>query len=865
MNAQADFTADSAVASAADPFADWILPFDAPRATEIFTSGGKGANLACAAQKKLPVPDGLILGNAAYRAFIAPLRPTIADILRRYPGDDTKCSQQLRALILQHALPAALPERLENALRALRMLASRVAVRSSGTLEDLPGAAFAGQHDTFLGLQGLPAILEAVRACYASLWNAHVLPYRARLGIDHLEAGMAVVIQEMVEVAATEAAGVAFSIDPVQGRLDQALINAAFGLGESVVAGDAPVDEYRMRRADGAPVSQTIAQKQAAIISTGQGTKTLPLPPEQQNAPTLTPAQCQEVTRLALAAEAHFGFPQDIEWAYRQGRLFLLQSRPVTRIPPRWTRDESAERFPNVVTPMTWDLVEEGFHTSLNYSFSLMGLPPFGDKWFAMRDFYIYGNQNAVELYSGRLPTQMSGDLSEIAAALPALAARYAWVQQLPVRWMRDLDIYLIGIGALLQESLEQKSLAELWAHVLRVRDLGREYFLPNIAISLTQRSLYALLQRLLQLLTQDADQAQALFDTLLATVDTKTAQVNHELWLLSRQIRADAALLTLARAKSGRALLPTLSRFPTFKADFERFLQRHGHRELDFDAYHPTWIEAPHCVLDQLKALIERPDDERPEQNRRRKIAAAHAEHALLAETPEALRYAVQEIIRLARVYTELDDLEHYQTTRLTLPFRRALRVLGRRLMAQDALAEADDIYFCPVAIFERALEDNDLPAIRAAAEANKAAYLRARQHAPDWVYGEAEAQAAAPDDGDCLQGLGGSPGACEGEVFVVKRPEDFASFPKNAILVARTTNPAWTPLFYQAIGVITESGGPLSHGAVTARELGLPAVMSIRNAAERLQNGMRVRVNGNAGTVTILGKGGGEQQDLF
>ncbi|MDR1349713.1 MAG: hypothetical protein LBJ59_02825 [Zoogloeaceae bacterium] len=842
-----------------DPFSDWILPFDAPRAAEIFLSGGKGANLARAAQRKLPVPDGVILTNAAYRVFIAPLRAAIQEILRRGKGDDAECSQRLRALILQQTLPSALPEMLAEALRARQMQGIRVAVRSSGTLEDLPGAAFAGQHDTFLGVWGIPAILEAVRACYASLWNERVLPYRARLGVDHLEAGMAVVIQGMVEVSMTEAAGVAFSIDPVQGRLDQALINAAFGLGETVVAGEAPVDEYRVRHADSARVSQTIAKKPEAIVSADKGTKTLPLPLAQQDLPALTATQCREVAQLALAAEAYFGFPQDIEWAYSGGRLFLLQSRPVTRIPSRWTRDESAERFPNVVTPMTWDLVEEGFHASLNYSFSLMGLPSFGDKWFAMREFYIYGNQNAVELYSGRLPTQMSGDLSDIAAALPALAAQYAWVQQLPVRWMRDLDIYLVGIGALLQESSERKTLAELWDYVLRVRDLGREYFLPNIAISLTQRSLYVLLQRLLHLLTGDADRAQTLFDTLLATVDTKTAQVNRELWLLSRQIRADAELFALAKSHSGRDLLARLSGFSAFKVDFERFLQRHGHRELDFDAYHPTWIEAPHSVLDQLKVLIERPDGERSEQTLGRKIAAVGAEHALLARTPEALRYAVQEIIRLARVYTELDDLEHYQTTRLTLPFRRALRALGGRLVEQGVLLEADDIYFCPVDIFERALRENDLPAIRAAVDAHKAAYLRARQHTPDWVYGEAEVGTAA-NDGDRLQGLGGSPGKSEGEVFVVHSPEDFARFPKNVILVARTTNPAWTPLFYQAIGVITESGGPLSHGAVTARELGLPAVMSIRNATERLKNGMRVRIDGSAGTVTILEPGDNE-----
>ncbi len=836
---------------ASTPDTAWILPFRAPRATELSLSGGKGANLALAA-RDLPVPPGIIITSPAYRAFIAPVREEIAALLRRHNANHAACATAIQGLLLKQPVPEPLPALLEKALADEGLTGKAVAARSSGTLEDLPGAAFAGQHDTFLGLTGLPALLEAVRACYASLWNERVLPYRERLGVRHLDAAMAVVVQVMVAVSAEEAAGVAFSIDPVQGRMDQVLINAAFGLGESVVAGEAPVDEFRVRRDDRSLLSRTIAEKKEALVSAAQGTQTVTLPQAQSLQPALDETACAEVAALALAAEAHFGFPQDIEWVYGGGVLYLLQSRPVTRIPARWTRDESAERFPNVVTPMTWDLVEEGFHASLNHSFLLMGLPPFGDKWFAMKDCYIYGNQNAVELYSGRLPTETGGDLAALAAALPVLARRYAWVRELPVRWMRDLDVYLIGIGALSREATEGKDLAELWDYVLRVRDLGREYFLPNIAISLTQRSLYALLQRLLYLLLHDRDEAQVSFDCLLASVDTKTMQVNREMWALSRLIRGHKALCTALRGLPGKALLPRLGEFPDFATLFNSFLQRHGHRELDFDAYHPTWIEAPHTVLDQLKALIECPDEDRAALEQQKKIKAAAVEHGLLQKTPETLRYAMGEIIRLARVYTELDDLEHYQTTRLTLPFRRALRALGEGLVRQGLLADADDIYFCPVAVCEEALRGGRPEAIREAAARHKSAYLKAREKAPAWNYGEEGAAETA--DGD-LRGLGGSPGQVEGEVFIVRSPEDFSSFPKNAVLVARTTNPAWTPLFYQASGVITESGGPLSHGAVTARELGLPAVMGVRDATERLRNGMRVHIDGGKGIVLVLG----------
>lgn len=828
-----------------------LFAFTDPQARELATSGGKGANLAQAAAH-LPVPPGLIVGSAVYRAFVEPLRAPIHAVLADATQDHAARSAAIQALILAQPLPDALGDALHTHMTALGLLDGPVAVRSSGTLEDLPGAAFAGQHDTLLGVRGIDAVLDAIRRCYASLWNAHVLPYRELLGLDHLSAAMAVVVQKMVRVGADEAAGVAFSIDPVRGALDQVLINAAFGLGESVVGGEAPVDEYRIRRDDFSEVESVVVDKPVALVDSATGgTREVELDAENAARAALDPEQRQAVAQLALAAETHFGFPQDIEWAWQGGQLFLLQSRAVTRIPPRWTRDESAERFPNPVTPLTWDLCEAGFHASLNYSFKLMGLPPFGEKWFAMRDYSIYGNQNAVDLYRGRTPVRMLRDVDSIRAALPEIAERFGWVQELPVRWMRDLDTYLLGIGALMQEPLEGRSLAQLWDYVQRINALGARYFLPNIAISLTQATLYATLLAMLRLALPE-DEARHVFDRLMAMADTKTGQVNAELWTLSRSVRRDAALTAAFVEDDSTALLTRLPQHPDFAAEFAAFLARHGHRELDFDAYHPTWLEAPTVVLDQLRILVQQDDAQRGNGEHGPRAAQMAMEHAVIEHAPADLRYLVREVIRLARVYTALDDLEHYQTTRLHLPFRRGLKAIGAQLVQRGVLADPMDVYFVPLDVLDRALTTGDLAPITPAAAQHKSGYQAACARTPDWVYGEAE---AAPADGvRVLKGLGGSPGRVEGEVFLVRSPEDFPHFPKDAILVARTTNPAWTPLFYQARGVITESGGPLSHGAVTARELGLPAVMGVRQVLQLLENGQRVRVDGRAGTVELL-----------
>jgi pyruvate,water dikinase len=523
-------------------------------------------------------------------------------------------------------------------------------------------------------------------------------------------------------------------------------------------------------------------------------------------------------------------------------------------VAPRWTRDESAERYPTPVTPLTWDLVEEGFHQSLNHSFELMGLPPFGDKWFAMKDFYIYGNQTAVELYAGRFPTALFQDADSIRTALPEIARRFAFVQELPVQWMRDLDTYLLGIGRLSHEPLDDKDLAGLWALVRDISDLGTAYFLPNIAISLTQTTLYKGLLTLLSL-GLPKEQAQAVFDQLLAQTDTKTGQVNDELWDLSRTIRETPDLLEFLDAQpSAEGRMDELrAQFPGFAGELDAFLSRHGHRELDFDAYHPTWVGAPHIVVNQLRVLAHREEQNRASANQLR-AQQAEVERQVLDAVPDDLRYFLQEVIRLARAYTALDDLEHYQTTRLTLPMRRALAALGERLVAAGHLDAADDVYFLHVETLEAAVRDGSqeaLAGLRPQAQELRAGYEAAVDSEPNWVHGQAAGAVATDAD---LTGTAGSPGQVEAEVFVVHSPDDFPHFPAGAILVARTTNPAWTAMFYQAAGVITESGGALSHGAVTARELGIPAVMSIREATRRFENGQRVRIDGSEGTVTLV-----------
>jgi pyruvate,water dikinase len=296
------------------------------------------------------------------------------------------------------------------------------------------------------------------------------------------------------------------------------------------------------------------------------------------------------------------------------------------------------------------------------------------------------------------------------------------------------------------------------------------------------------------------------------------------------------------------------LQAFADFAARFQRFLEDHGHREMDMDFYHPTWSGRPWIVLDAI-ALILRGDagEEPAETARKLRQRHAEAEHAFLAGLPDALRFFFRELTRLTRTYTALDDLEHYQTTRVHPIARPAAIALGQRLRQRGILEAPEDVFFFRKAELEELVATypkEDREGFRQKVYAAKRSYLASRQQTPPWSLEDTAVQA---ERGKALRGLAGSPGRVTGPVFRVLDPADFARFPRSAVLVARTTNPAWTPLFYSACGLITESGGPLSHGAVTAREMRLPAVMSVRGVMALLQDGQVVTVDGTQGTVLL------------
>lgn len=831
----------------------YTLPFHDASAGELKLTGGKGSSLARLSQAGFSVPRGFVVSANGYKAFAETAQSVLSVTSSFDVRDAAQLSHQaekLKNALEDIALPAALVRAIETALQGMPE-GIRLAVRSSSTLEDLAEAAFAGQHDTFLNVIGVQDVLHKVKLCFISLWGDRAIAYRASHGFAHEQAAMAVVVQEMVEA---QSAGVAFSLNPITGNPAQVLINANLGLGESVVSGESDVDQYLVDVSENRIIEQTIPSERIVIRGAeSSGTTTAAV---AGGVPCLNEAQVLQVSDLVQRTARFYGVPQDIEWAFDQaGILRLLQSRSITNIQPYWTRDESAERFPNVVTPLTWDLVEEGFHNSLRYSLGLMGLPVFHGLWFGRCENYVYGNETVVRLYKGIKP-DIPANPAEVMQHLPKILNKYAWVIDLPNQWSCSLDRYLMELGRLNGIDLGHLDMAGVWQHAKDINALCASYFKPNIAISLAHNMLSAVLKQVCTMVV-GAEKAEGLYSDLVSSCETRTVVINRRMMMLAEVIRATPGLLPSLKAGNSRIIIEQgkLATYPSFKAAFEEFINLFGNREIDFDPYHPTWGEVPWIVLDQLRILAESSERFNLQEELQRRFRLRGTELAFISGLPEHFRPLCASLLRLVRTYTELDDLEHFETSRVSPAIRRSLLELGARLKETDVVKESADVWFANRDALDQAITANSTDgwqALRENISANKTSYLASKAKTPAWVFGQEEVS-ETNQNGD-MKGLAGSPGVAEGPVFLLFGPEDFGNFPEGAVLVARTTNPAWTPLFYSAKAIITESGGPLSHGAVTARELGKPAVMAVRHVLATLKNGQRVRVDGTKGIIVLL-----------
>ncbi|AOT03230.1 PEP/pyruvate-binding domain-containing protein [Arthrobacter sp. U41] len=869
--------------------------------------GGKAANLGELIRARLPVPAGFCLTTQAYRRATAPagLDAVHADLASAAP-DDLPGLAGLAAAARRAVLAADIPADIADAVRdAYTALGTDVpvAVRSSATAEDLPFASFAGQQDTFLNVIGPDAVLAAVRQCWASLWTDRAVSYRATQGIGPSTVALALVVQRMVDAAV---AGVLFTANPVTGRRHEAVIDASPGLGEAVVSGAVNPDHFVVDSTTQRILQRRIGSKAVAIRPLPDGgTERIDLARAGPQ-PCLDDAQLAALELLGRRAEAHFGAPQDLEWAIDGGgQLWLTQTRPITTLYPMPERRgiragtrvylcfSLAQGLTRPLTPMGlagFRLIASSVALAAHFDVPVPheGPPPYvqaGQRMF-------FDLTPVVRSALGRAVVPRVFDVMEARSAevLRRLFTdpRFSVTNRSPWRALRHIGP--VAARARVPESL-LRALFRPEAALLRVdrfgerfraalvvpagstpaqrldhveRILGQELFpvVPNI-LPLPALG-FALLAAAGRLLGPGAGTG-ALQPVLRGLPNNVTTEMDLELWRLASVIRADAGS---AAAFDGAAVPELVRRYrarelpAVVQSGLAGFLGRYGHRAVaEIDVGMPRWSDDPAHILGVLANYLRLEDPGRA-PDRQFSTAAREAESqverlAAAAGERSRLRAAlVRAALKRTRMFAGLRELPKYHIVEALAAVRGQLQAIGTELAAAGRIAEADDVFFLDLAETRQGLAGKPLHNVVAQRRDDYAREL-GRRHIPrvllsDGTEPEALQAAAGADAGPpgVLTGTPASAGTVSAAARVILEPQG-AHLEPGEILVAPSTDPGWTPLFLTAGGLVMEMGGPNSHGAVVAREYGIPAVVGVPDATSLIITGHRITVDGAAGTV--------------
>ena len=819
-----------------------VVPLTDVRANDLALAGGKAANLSKLLRWGLPVPPGFVVTTAGYDTVVE--RNDLQQAIAAVSQPDGPAA--IRADFERATIP---PDLVRDILDAYRTLGGgAVAVRSSATAEDLSEAAFAGQQETSLGIEANAALLDAVRRCWASLWSDRVIAYRAHHGMATIPVKLAVIVQRMV---LADAAGVLFTANPITGARDETVIEASAGLGEAIVSGLVTPDHFLLRHARGRwrIVERSLGRREIAVRSrAGGGTEQVAVAGEAVTTPTLPEHVLLQLARMGDSIARHFGQPQDIEWAWADGNLFILQSRPITALPdapprrprfepPRFAADYLQVRpYPLDVT--TW---MSAVGKALPRMLPLGGLIPSLESMLVETD-------GVVERYADWPGVRFSPRLLLAPVRIAALARTHD-----PATWRDDpaLIAYVARVRELESWDLHALSWEELLATARGalampavLMEVRRRYF-PRGALALGA----------LRLLLAPLGLAHRFAD-LLSGVDNTTLQANRALEDLASEIRANPELKeAFVRTDAGepREVLRGTSAGREILGRFDGFLETYGHRETGSPLLvsQPTWKDTPETVLAILQSLARAESPLRPQSaswQGARDDVAAHP--ALRLPT---IRETFLSLLTEARRLSALREDTHYAMTMPMPILRRSLVELGRRLAEKGVLDAPEDVFHLRFDELER-VGNHWPPSHVLAAELKAAAQRRAerREALAGTPLMDVPSAAHIRPGGDALAiGTPGSPGVTEGPVRVVLDSSAFGSLRAGEVLVAPYTNPSWTPLFGRAAAVVADTGAAMSHAAIVAREYGVPAVMGTGDATRRLRDGQWVRVDGSRGLV--------------
>jgi phosphohistidine swiveling domain-containing protein len=863
----------------------YILPLpDVSAALE--NVGGKGMALAKMIRLGLPVPNGFHVTTEAYRVFVAAngLQPCILAALEKVdaalPASLEAASSTIRECFTHSAIPLDLETAIRAAYHALQP-AARVAVRSSATAEDLPEASFAGQQETFLNIHGVEAVLEAVRKCWASLWTGRAIAYRTKNKVDQSSIALAIVVQEMVDA---EAAGILFTANPVNGRSDEMVINAAWGLGEAIVGGLVTPDTIVTEKATGKVKRMDVAEKTVITVAAENGTQEQPLTDARRNAQVLKDAQVVELVQIAQRIEAYFGTPQDIEWCRTNGNFYIVQSRPITALPepeipapsewklPKGTyavmRNNIVELMAEPLSPLFATLGIAALNTSLtrlmNESFGMHGIMP--DEIIIVVNHYAYNNGSVSAKSMARM----------IFGAGKILRMMFTGAVE---RWTETgRPHYYQTVEGWQSKNLHAFSPVELVSGARMLTEAAIDAYGALIsgvipAAWITEAMFTKLYNRLIK------HRGDPPAPTYLLGFDSLPIQSDKSLYQLAdwaRSIPPLAAYLEgittsqLAAVLGEPGSLPDevpLDAWREMQLRFHEHLQKFGHTLYDLDFAHPLPADDPAPVLDTFKLYLR---GQGVDPHLRQKESAAKREQAVAAMQSHLRGMRLKwfsKTLASAQKYAPLRE-DGLAEIGLAYPLiRQMLLELGRRLAQQQIVPRAEDIFWLTQdEVIQAAMRlEAGLPVESLAenirlrkAEHRSVLSVRPPMALPQMkIFGfdlmSLKARRGRGGKGNRIKGVAASPGSATGSACVLHTPEDFNRMRPGDILVAPITTPAWTPLFAMAAAIVTDVGGPLSHGSIVAREYGIPAVLGTGSATRRIRDGQIITVDGSQGTVVL------------
>jgi phosphohistidine swiveling domain-containing protein len=845
-----------------------VMALDDPGAV-LETVGGKGASLARLARAGFPVPPGFDVTTGAYLDFVErgglrePMMAAMSAVDVTDPVRFEVASEQISALFAGRAMPAATAAAIVSAYAALGDDVA-VAVRSSATAEDLPGMSAAGQQDTYLNIRGADSVLDAVRRCWASLWTARAIGYRARYGVVADQAQMGVVVQQFVPA---DAAGVLFTVNPAGGR-DQVVLNASWGLGEAIVGGQVTPDIVVVDRAGGGIIDYQVGSKSVMTVPAGTGTRDQDTPAALRDTPVLTAGEASELAQVGLAIEDLYGLPVDVEWARAERKLFVVQARPVTGLTAAagsaeqwndsldgdylWSNGNLGEALPDVMTPATWSFIElfmpreispptlpgyKGwgrvggrFYMNVSMSASLGRVAGISVRRFVRLSEPVFGKlPPAPEIPLVRLPRWRV-----IRLMIPVLATTMSRARRNHKRlseFVAGAPGRCDGLRAEVQRADDPSALADAWFSQVQPFFLEAADMLSATG-AVGARALLAVPNR------------------LAALVGEADAAI-----LLSGQVAGDAQLASLGPLTG----LAKLARSDINRATFARLYGHRGSHEIEVSIPRPAedadWIDRQ---LAAVKDTARSAEDLLASQEMARRAVwdrlgqqprKAAASRAMVTRWAQAVRAREGARSDLARAFWLLrtwllcaGELTGHGDDLFFLSLPEILDVLHRDESPLSAVPGRKATYetYCALPPYPALIRGRFDP-VRWAADPNRRA----------GYYGERDT--IAPTD-DTITGLAGASGVAEGVARVISQVEDAGQLGDGEILVTTVTNIGWTPIFPRAAAVVTDVGAPLSHAAIVARELGIPAVVGCGNATTQLHSGDRIRVDGGKGTVEVL-----------